>query len=181
MAERSFPGVRMVSGLPAATSRTRSKFASSTSMARRVPVFKGHEGAVTAVAWSPDGKQLVSSSRDKTVRVWNLDGTPGPVLKGHEAYVDDVAWSPDGKWIVSAGEDSVTALEARRDRRAGHHHKEMQSREMASRQPPVCRKFNNTVQHTASTISTARVLHSATRRAAVAHVEPRRQADCRGE
>ena len=70
-------------------------------------VFKGHEGAVTAVAWSPDGKQLVSSSRDKTVRVWNMDGTSGPVLKGHEIYVNDVDWSPDGKWIVSASEDNV--------------------------------------------------------------------------
>jgi serine/threonine protein kinase/WD40 repeat protein len=70
------------------------------------PVFKGHEGDVRAVAWSPDGKSLVSSSSDKTARVWNLDGTAGPVLRGHESELSDVDWSPDGQWIVSTG-DSV--------------------------------------------------------------------------
>jgi WD40 repeat protein len=70
-------------------------------------VFKGHEGDVKAVAWSPDGNQLVSSSSDKSVRIWNRDGTAGPVLKGHGSSVEDVDWSPDGHWIASAGQDAA--------------------------------------------------------------------------
>ncbi len=32
--------------------------------------YHGHSGAVLAVAWSPDGKDIASGSRDKTVQVW---------------------------------------------------------------------------------------------------------------
>jgi WD40 repeat protein len=32
--------------------------------------LRGHEGAVEAVAFSPDGTRLVSSSQDGTLRMW---------------------------------------------------------------------------------------------------------------
>jgi WD40 repeat protein len=35
-------------------------------------VLKGHTEAVTAVAFGPDGKQIVTGSADKTVKVWQF-------------------------------------------------------------------------------------------------------------
>ena len=36
-------------------------------------VLEGHTDAVIAVAMSPDGAQVVSGSRDKTVRTWSTE------------------------------------------------------------------------------------------------------------
>jgi WD40 repeat protein len=38
---------------------------------KKVSALAGHKGAVLALAFSPDGKWLVSGSSDKTVKVWD--------------------------------------------------------------------------------------------------------------
>ncbi|KAH6702780.1 WD40-repeat-containing domain protein [Leptodontidium sp. MPI-SDFR-AT-0119] len=71
--------------------------------------LEGHTNGVTSVAFSPDGKQIVSGSWDKTVRRW--DAATGqqllPALKGHTSWVTSVAFSPDGKQIVSGSDDKT--------------------------------------------------------------------------
>ena len=69
--------------------------------------LKGHSGAVTSVAYSPDGTRIVSGSCDKTLRVWDtMSGTPiGNPLQGHNNTVRSLAYSPDGTRIISASGD----------------------------------------------------------------------------
>ena len=57
---------------------------------------------MSSVAFSPDGKRIVTGSWDKTVKVWDAaTGQEVLTLKGHTTGVRSVAFSPDGKRIVT--------------------------------------------------------------------------------
>ena len=68
----------------------------------QLAVLKGHNERVTSVAFSPDGKKIVSGSWDKTIRVWDAETGKEiiPPLEGHSQYVFYVAFSPDEKKIM---------------------------------------------------------------------------------
>ena len=83
-----------------------------------------------SVAFSPDGKTIVSGSGDQTIKVWDAgaprppDPSPSPKLSAptlaaaslelkaekqsaHSGVVHSVAFSPDGKTIVSGSDDKT--------------------------------------------------------------------------
>jgi WD40 repeat protein len=64
------------------------------------------------VAFSPDGKRIVSGSADKTLRLWDAETGKAisKPLKGHTGEVISVAFSPDGKRIVSGSTDRTLRI-----------------------------------------------------------------------
>ena len=68
----------------------------------------GHTRLVTSVAFSPDGRRLVTASRDRNAILWDVaSGKPLRVLRAHFNAVNDARFSPDGRWILTAGPRSV--------------------------------------------------------------------------
>jgi WD40 repeat protein len=61
-------------------------------------------GAISSLAFSPDGNRLAAFTRDKTVKMW-VAGTARETypLKGHTEVVLGVAFSPDGRRIAAFG------------------------------------------------------------------------------
>ncbi|KAL9113919.1 MAG: hypothetical protein Q9227_002053 [Pyrenula ochraceoflavens] len=62
-----------------------------------VPVtLDGHRNSVAAIAFAPDGKQLVSGSYDHTIRLWDVES--------------GVVFAPDGKRLLSCSYDGSVRI-----------------------------------------------------------------------
>lgn len=70
-----------------------------------VSELKEHAGDVNACAFSPDGRRLVSVSKDRTGRVWTISTGAYVELKGHTSSVRSAVFSRDGKHVLTAAED----------------------------------------------------------------------------
>jgi WD40 repeat protein len=64
------------------------------------------DGAVCALAFSPDGQLLASGSTDKLFRMWNpSNGSEAKHLTGHNCCVVSVSFAPDGNTVATASKD----------------------------------------------------------------------------
>jgi WD40 repeat protein len=99
--------------------------------------FDGHTNQITALATTPDGRWLVSSSYDHTIRLWDLQAAPkskgtvllrtgnkkkekveapvdvqqaDKVLTAHTEWVRSLSLSPDGKLLLTGDDKGVVIL-----------------------------------------------------------------------
>src|SRR5205807_4615864 len=67
---------------------------------KELRAFKGHTEAVTALAFSPDGKRIASGGQDNTINLWDL--ATGRLLAKIRtgAGITSLSYSPDGKTLT---------------------------------------------------------------------------------
>jgi WD40 repeat protein len=68
-----------------------------------------HSSNVTSVAFSPDGKTIVSGTKEGILKLWNLAGKEIKSFN-HSAKVTSVTFIPDGTTVASGGEDNTVKL-----------------------------------------------------------------------
>ncbi len=74
-------------------------------------ILEGHEGTVTSVALTTDGRFAISGSKDYTLRLWTLTmGKCVRIFKGHKRGVACVALSPNRHFAVSGSWDKTLRL-----------------------------------------------------------------------
>jgi WD40 repeat protein len=74
-------------------------------------IFSGHRDVVDCMDSSPDGRQIVSGSRDRTARIWDAEsGRVLATLVGHEGLIFCVRFSPDGRRIVTGSSDGTARI-----------------------------------------------------------------------
>ncbi|KAK9424481.1 putative WD domain-containing protein [Seiridium unicorne] len=86
---------------------------------KNIKTLPGHDHSVSAVRFIPSGAAgapsssnlLVSASRDKTLRIWDVTtGYCVKTIRGHADWVRDVFPSVDGRFLLSCGTDQTARL-----------------------------------------------------------------------
>jgi dipeptidyl aminopeptidase/acylaminoacyl peptidase len=73
-------------------------------------VFSASTTKLSSIAFSPDSQMLLTSSDDRTLKIWHTNGNLKAVLKGHSHRIINVTFSPDSQRLASVSEDNTVKL-----------------------------------------------------------------------
>ncbi len=74
-------------------------------------VLKGHSAGVVAAGFSPDGRRIITGSRDDTAIIWDADtGKELLTLRGHTQDVTSARFSDDGREALTGSRDGTAIL-----------------------------------------------------------------------
>ena len=77
----------------------------------KAALYPGHTGAVTGLAWHPDGDLIATTSHDGTCIIWNPHtGEVVTTLTDHTNTVTGVAWHPTGDLIATTSTDRTCII-----------------------------------------------------------------------
>jgi WD40 repeat protein len=70
-----------------------------------------HQALIAALAFSPDGKVLLTGSSDRTARLWDVStGLPLGPRRWHDRSVSRVAFHPKGRTFLTGSADHTARL-----------------------------------------------------------------------
>ncbi|HEX4461242.1 MAG TPA: hypothetical protein VIA18_24850, partial [Polyangia bacterium] len=75
-----------------------------------VRTLRGHAAQLTALAFLPDGKRLITASDDQVVRVWDTNTGENVTLRGHASAITTLTVAPDGRHFATGSADKTVRL-----------------------------------------------------------------------
>jgi WD40 repeat protein len=64
--------------------------------------FEGHDSEIESIAYDAAGQRLISASRDKTARIWNVQSGEEEGRFDHNGRVWGAAFHPNGNWVATS-------------------------------------------------------------------------------
>ncbi|KAL0578915.1 Lissencephaly-1 [Marasmius crinis-equi] len=73
--------------------------------------LRGHEHSISSARFLPGDDKILSSSRDQTLRIWDLASTHCiKVLSPHEAWIRSAVPSVDGRYAITCASDHTAKI-----------------------------------------------------------------------
>ena len=77
---------------------------------RDIFTFEGHIKDITSISFLPGKRFIVSSSLDKTIKIWDVEKRGEVTSLEQNDYIYAIDTSRDGKWLAAGGRDRLVTV-----------------------------------------------------------------------